>query len=207
MQDHKRLYGIYIRSSMLVSLAITIIAFPAIPTIEVKPYEPKICLNDKLIVDDFISTDEPQEPAPPQQPRRLPPVVKPADNVGDIDDDSVVSNWQSDYDEMHRLPGDVINLEPVKYFQVTIKPQPIKTSLPEYPEILRTAGIEGECVIWGIIDTTGKIIEAKVYHPANNRLFDEAALAAFRNYEFTPGYQHDRTVRVEIIMPFKFRLK
>ncbi|KPJ74140.1 hypothetical protein AMJ52_01650, partial [candidate division TA06 bacterium DG_78] len=39
MRDHKELYGIYLRSSMFVSLTLIILAFLFVPTIEVEPYE------------------------------------------------------------------------------------------------------------------------------------------------------------------------
>lgn len=204
MRDHKKLYGIYIRSSMLASLIITALAFQFVPNIEVKSYEGSIKPEDRILSPDiFPPTDEPEPPPPKEKP--LPKVVVPGDDDSDND---ITMKGDSDFDQLNLIHGDIINLQkPIRYALVEKKPQPLNTPPPEYPEILIKAGIEGDCVLWGVIDTTGRITQAKVYHSSSNPLFDKAALEAFKNYQFSPGYQHDRPVPVEITMPFKFKLK
>lgn len=202
MKDHKRLYGVYIRSSMLAAIIITIMAFSFVPDIEVKPYTQAVKLEDIIKLDYFIPTDKEPEPKLPEK-KPLPQVAVPGDNNKD---NVITIDGEADFDDL--IPGGIGRLEkPIKYYEATIRPKPLNTPPPKYPEILRKAGIEGDCVLWGIIDTTGRIVQARVYHPADNPLFDEAALSAFKNYQFSPGYQRDRLVPVEIIMPFKFRLK
>jgi TonB family protein len=200
MKDHKALYGIYIRSSMLVSLIIAIFGFTFVPTIEMVPFEKTSEPDSIIIVDPFIPIEPIKPDLPPVRPVK-PPVVA---VIGDYSD-TVQTMGQTVFDDLNPRP--IIQIEPVKYHKLEIKPKPIKKPSLEYPEILRQAGIEGSCVVWGIIDTTGKVIKARIYHSANNKLFDEAALTTFIHYEFSPGYQHDRPVPVEIVMPFKFKLK
>jgi TonB family protein len=202
MKDHKELYGVYVRSGMLTSLTLTILVFLFVPSYEVEPYKSRVGIGDTLIViEHFIKTTRPEPPVVKKTP--LPPKI--AEAGGGKDD--VVTIGDAVFNELNPLSRPLANLRPVEYCKVEIKPRPIKTPPPAYPEILRELGIEGSCVLCGVIDTTGKVIEARVYHHSENRLFDEAALAAFRNYRFSPGYQRDHPVPVRIKMPFKFRLR
>lgn len=202
MKDYKKLYGIYLRSSILVSLILVIGAFVFIPTIEVKPYTKKIG-TEFIVRDIFSPIDNPDRPEPPRPNRPQLPVADPDGNA-----DSVVTTInQTVFIDSILLPDDPNAIEIVPYYSVQIKPQPIYTPAPEYPPLLLQAGIEGTCVLEAVIDTTGFILKVQIYHGSGNTLLDEAAVRAFKTYRFSPGIARDHPVFVRIRMPIAFAIR
>jgi len=201
MKDLKKLYGVYLRSSILVSLAIVISGFIFIPKVEVEPYTGNI-INDSLLIEVFPPVDNPSRPQPPRPSRPQPP-------VGDSDantDSVVVTIEPTDINDHIPLPYDHDPIEIVPYYTAQIMPSPIYTPAPVYPSLAQQAGIEGTCTIEAVIDTNGVVQKVKVYKSSGNSLLDDAALVAFRTYRFSPAYARDRTVAVWIRMPVGFKL-
>jgi protein TonB len=201
MKDHKEYYGLYLRSSMLVSLAITILTFLFVPTIEPKPFEGRVDMPYRILPPDtFMPTDIPE---PDQQKRPKPRIVAPADPS---DQNVQATIGRTDWDERPGLQH-VARLDVVPYYQAQIQPKTIKAPPPQYPSLALRAGIEGTCVIKGIIDTTGNVVDAEIYKSSGNALLDEAAITSFLTYQFTPAYARDRPVAVWIRMPITFKIK
>lgn len=92
------------------------------------------------------------------------------------------------------------------FFKVEVKPEPVKTVLPEYPEVARKAGIEGRVTVAVIVDESGNVIHAEIIN-SSNKVFDEAALKAAYGYKFKPGMMKDKKVKVKVIIPFAFKLQ
>lgn len=201
MRDHKELYGVSIRSSMLASLVITICAFLVVPTIEIKPFEGRVDIPYRILPPGtFTPTDIP-EPEPQKRPK--PKIVEPADPN---DQDAQPTIGRTDWDDRPGIQH-VTKLEVVPYYQVQIQPKALKAPPPEYPELALRAGIEGTCVIKGIIDTTGNVIDAQIFKSSGNTLLDDAAITSFLTYQFTPAYARDRPVAVWIRMPISFKIR
>jgi protein TonB len=93
-----------------------------------------------------------------------------------------------------------------EFFKVEVKPEPIKTVLPEYPEVARKAGLEGRVTIAAIVDENGNVVYAEVVS-STNKVFEEPALKAAYQYKFKPGMMKDRKVKVRVIIPFAFKLQ
>jgi len=93
-----------------------------------------------------------------------------------------------------------------EFFKVEVKPEPIKTVLPEYPEVARKAGLEGRVTIAAIVDENGNVIYAEVIN-STNKVFEEPALKAAYQYKFKPGMMKDKKVKVRVIIPFAFKLQ
>jgi TonB family protein len=98
--------------------------------------------------------------------------------------------------------------QPFKEFQVeqqvTLAPG---ASPPRYPDVLRTAKIEGDVLAQFVVDKDGtpmvptfKVLKST--HP----LFTEAVRASLGNLRFTPALVGGRPVRQLLEMPFSFRL-
>ncbi|MEO0203019.1 MAG: energy transducer TonB [candidate division WOR-3 bacterium] len=94
----------------------------------------------------------------------------------------------------------------VEFFKVEVKPEPIRTVLPEYPEVARKAGLEGRVTIAVIVDENGDVIHAEVVN-STNKVFEESALKAAYQYKFKPGMMKDKKVKVRVIIPFAFKLQ
>ncbi len=92
------------------------------------------------------------------------------------------------------------------FWKVEVKPQPISIPQAEYPEKARKAGIEGQTVVYALIDTNGSVADVRVLKASGNADLDRAAAAAAREAKFRPARQHDKPVRVWVSLPFRFRL-
>ncbi len=103
-------------------------------------------------------------------------------------------------------PGSTTN-EVVEFSALTEKPVVKKSVSPEYPESARESGFEGRVVLSGIVETNGTVSNIKVLKSSQHQAIDDAAIAAFQQFEFEPGKVDGQPVRTRIVVPFQFRLK
>ena len=75
-----------------------------------------------------------------------------------------------------------------------------------YPEIARTAGIEGEVILHIQISEKGEVKTVKVVKSLNLTELDEAAINAVRSVKWRPAKQRDTAIEVWISMPIQFSL-
>lgn len=83
-------------------------------------------------------------------------------------------------------------------------PTRIKDVLPIYPEIARSARVEGVVIIQAIIGVDGRVQSAKVLR--SKPLLDQAALEAVRAWEYTPTLLNGRPVPVMMTVTVQFKL-
>lgn len=88
------------------------------------------------------------------------------------------------------------------------KPSLVSPILPEYPDLLRQAGIEGTVLIEVIIDTTGHSEPAslKIVN-SSNRAFEVAAKEAVLRSLYRPGRVRGQAVRVLVQVPINFGIR
>lgn len=84
-------------------------------------------------------------------------------------------------------------------------PQVKKRVNPFYPSILKAAGIEGEVSVKVFVNENGGVDKATV-EETSNKDFDDAALEAVKQWEFTPALKDGKPIKAEIIIPFSFKL-
>ena len=82
---------------------------------------------------------------------------------------------------------------------------PIHTVKPEYPKGLITEGIEGTTVITATVTADGNIAECAV-KSADHELFGESAIAALKQWRFTPHEVDGKPVKKKVNIPFNFHL-
>ena len=82
------------------------------------------------------------------------------------------------------------------------------TGAPEYPEALKTAGVEGEVQVSFVIDTTGRadISTVRVLKTTQSR-FTDAVLKALPHMRFFPAEIGGRKVRQLVQLPFLFTIR
>ena len=97
-------------------------------------------------------------------------------------------------------------MDAVPFYKVEVKPQPVSVPAPNYPEIVRSAGIEGSAVVEALLDFDGSVMDVRVIKSAGNQMLDAAASDAARKARFTPAKQRDKPVRVWISIPYRFIL-
>jgi protein TonB len=100
--------------------------------------------------------------------------------------------------------GDQVYAEAV----VEEKPEMLSGPQPEYPQLLRTAGIEGQVLVQVVIDTMGRAEpnSLKIIRSPNPG-FDQAVKSAVMRALFRPARVHGRAVRVLVAIPYNFTLK
>jgi len=76
---------------------------------------------------------------------------------------------------------------------------------PEYPAAARAAKQEGRVIVDMIVDAHGLVTEARVAK-SDNPVFDEAALAAVRQWRFKPGLDEGKPVAFGLVGPVEFKL-
>jgi periplasmic protein TonB len=78
---------------------------------------------------------------------------------------------------------------------------------PRYPELLRSAGVEGQVTAVFVVDELGRAEEGSIrFVRSDNRLFEAAVMEALRRMRFIPAEAGGRKVRQLVQMPFVFTL-
>ena len=88
-----------------------------------------------------------------------------------------------------------------------IPPQKIYGVPPTYPTVAQIAKIEGRVILEAIIDVDGRVQHARILRSAPLQLLDQAALAAVRQWVYTPTRLNGQPVSVVMTVTVHFRLK
>lgn len=103
----------------------------------------------------------------------------------------------------------VISDQPYFDFQVEKPVAPVPgTGSPRYPDILRSAGVEGEVLAQFVVDTTGRVEvpSFKVIRKSHD-LFEAAVRGALPQMRFLPAEVGGRKVKQLVQQPFVFALQ
>jgi len=210
--DLKRHYQRVIETSMILALAICIVAFKYFPTMdkeEVKLEAPQELVN----IEDVVNTK--QESAPPPPPKPPIPIEAPSD---DVLEDIAIGETDLDVDEVVSAPPpppkqEVKEEEEEAVFFVAVEEQPepiggieaIQSKIV-YPEIAKRAGVQGRVFIKAFVDETGTVKKAEVIKGIGAGC-DEAAVTAVMQTQFKPGKQRGKAVKVQVSIPIVFKLQ
>ena len=130
-------------------------------------------------------------------------------------DDITIESTELNINESVELPpvieihqesaaGDVEE-EIFELFAVEEQTERIKEVMPDYPETVQRAGIEGTVFIRALVDKTGAVVKAEVLKGPDK--LHEAALEAARKTKFKPAKQNDMPVSCWVQMSFRFELE
>ena len=180
---------------------------------KVEAYE---SIREQVVIqmEDIPETRQVKKPPPPPRP-----AVPIATESEDLADDVTIESTDLDFDE---IPQDIAPPPPlpevmgeppeeeaeiVPFYHVEIPPEPIKSSLvaPEYPDIARKAGMEGQVFLQLLVGTDGKVEQIKVLK--GPEIFREAAVTAAKLFRFKPARQNDKPVRVWVSQVIRFDLE
>jgi len=199
MQDHKLMYGVYIRAGMFSSIIIVILLFLFVPYAEPEPF--KLKKDIVTMVEEISAMMEKFEEPPPEERPKV--AVEAESEVEEAVETIAATEFEEDL--IRTMPTGP-EIEIVPYYKVEVKPKPIFIPRPQYPDLARQAGIEGKTVVKALVDIDGSIIAAKILKSSGNQMLDQAALAAARKSKFTPAKQRDKFVRVWVAIPVTFIL-
>lgn len=86
-----------------------------------------------------------------------------------------------------------------------VRPTPVKTPPPEYPNKLRREGVSGIVALKVEIDETGAVTACAVSKSSNPE-FEQPALQAVKGWKFKPAQKDGSPVKVSMVIPIKFSL-
>jgi protein TonB len=85
-------------------------------------------------------------------------------------------------------------------------PVAIREVKPVYPQIAIDAGVEGPVTVHVLVGKNGRVLKAELAERFQVPMLNESALAAARQWVFTPGYANGKPVACWTAIPFRFRL-
>lgn len=155
----------------------------------------------------------PMRPMPPIIVNQHPGIRFPITNTqSNIDAPPAFDRLANRYDDggadLANIAGTGSNIRPV-----FAKPPMISRSMqgylvhrvePVYPNIARTAGVQGAVLIRAVISTDGRIEQAKVV--SGSPWLSRAALDAIQQWRYRPYYLNDQPVEVETEITVMFNL-
>ena len=206
--DLRSKYSKFYEISLIISLAILIVAFKFFPRI--KP-EAKIATDTQELfnVEDVQQTKQENRPPPPPKPPI--PIEAPTDNVlNDIDISSTELDVNANVAPPPPPKVEKKEDEPTYFVAVEDMPEPIGgiaaiQAKIVYPEIAKRAGVEGRVYINAFVDKEGNVTKAVVLKGIGAGC-DEAALKAVEETKFKPGKQRGKPVNVQVSVPVIFKL-
>jgi protein TonB len=193
-----RYYSLAIRLAAAIAVAVLLVTFLVLPKrMEVRPYELRRAVE---MVMEALPPELEQIAEPPKVERPQMPVA--AETEAEVEAEVA---QETDFSEIIKKPVDT-EIPVVPFWKVEVKPQPVSVPTPNYPELARQAGIEGQVVVAAMVDVDGSIISAEVMKSSGNQSLDQAALEAAYRAKFTPARQRDKPVRVQVSIPYRFSL-
>lgn len=189
--------------SMIVALALLIIAFRFLPVYEGK--RGPIRFEQEIVqVEDIENTRQENRPPPP--PRPAIPIEAPSDEV--LED---VTIMDTELDITADVPPPPEDLDEESYFlAVEDMPQIIGglESIQKnvvYPNLAIRAGVEGTVYITAFVDQRGVVTRAEVVKGIGAGC-DEAGVSAILKARFIPGRQRGKAVKVRVSIPIRFKI-
>jgi protein TonB len=175
---------------------------------------------------EFVEMKKKDEPPPPKEEPKPPPPdgfqvltapIKIPDVLPDIDLSKKVTN-EEDFSGKGAAGGIAKGVvggtpQPVSdqpYFEFQVEKQVAATpgnSAPRYPDMLRSANVEGEVLAQFVVDTTGRA-EMNTFKvlKSSHDLFTNSVKSALANMKFYPAEVGGRKVKQLVQMPFVFSL-
>jgi periplasmic protein TonB len=207
--DLRAKYQRFFEISLVISLALLILAFKFFPHLERTKEIAKVT-QDLFKVEDIQQTRQENRPPPPPKPAI--PIAAPSE---DVLQDVSISSTELDVNANVGAPPpppakEEKTEEPTYFVAVEEMPEPIGgiasiQSKIVYPEIAKRAGVEGRVYVLAFVDKEGNVTKAKILKGIGAGC-DEAALKAVEETRFKPGKQRGKAVNVQVSVPVFFKL-
>jgi protein TonB len=90
---------------------------------------------------------------------------------------------------------------------VPVDEEPVRISMkpPVYPEMARSAEVQGTVMVRALVGKDGKVKDVLIVE--GQPMLNDAAIASARTAVFRPALQGHRPVEVWVLMPITFRLR
>jgi TonB family protein len=154
-----------------------------------------------------VSDDEPVRVGPPDF-KALPAGAKPEQifvgkrtytmNVNMPNLSSATGSWILNFAELHVERPHITSTD-------LASPVPVRKVDPKYPPTLVAERVEGEVVLYGVIDKEGSVGQIQVVRGVED-LLDENSKAAFAQWKFRPATKAGEAIDVEVIAHIPFHI-
>jgi protein TonB len=188
--------------SVFLAEFILLVLFLSVRKISVTPYQPRQ-VESTYVEAAGLEVSREIEAPPPPKPQVTIQVTETGE--GSAEDSNVEITPTTVFSELE-APPPAVDTTVYDYAVVEIKPQLKKTVTPKYPELARKAGIEGMVYVLAIVGPDGKVRSATVAK-SDNPIFNDAAVEAVLQFEFSPAIQQDKPVACKVIVPVRFTLR
>jgi len=108
-------------------------------------------------------------------------------------------------DDLDQLLGDVSNVV-MTTDSVDEPPRPQRTVAPEYPSRARKKGTTGLVRLSLLVGVDGRVRDVRVLESSPPGVFDDAAVAAVRQWTYAPATYEGQPVATRVTQPIDFRL-
>lgn len=95
---------------------------------------------------------------------------------------------------------------PGEYVAVDEMPAQVRCTEPRYPDLARSAGVEGTVVVQMLIGRDGRVERAILAPRGSIPMLDQAALDAALTCVFTPALSNGHAVKVWVSQRYRFKL-
>jgi protein TonB len=188
--------------SVFLAEFILLVLFLSVRKINVTPYQPRQ-VESTYVEAAGLEVSKEIEAPPPPKPQVTIQVTE--TGQGSAEESNVEITPTTVFSELE-APPPAVDTTVYDYAVVEIKPQLKKTVTPKYPELARKAGIEGMVYVLAIVGPDGKVKSATVAK-SDNPIFNDAAVEAVMQFEFSPAIQQDKPVACKVIVPVRFTLR
>ena len=91
-----------------------------------------------------------------------------------------------------------------EYVYVEELPEAVTKITPTYPDLARSAGIDGTVLVQALVGKDGRVKDTKVVKSI--QMLDASAVAAVKQWVFKPALSNNKPVAVWVAVPVKFTL-
>lgn len=100
-----------------------------------------------------------------------------------------------------------VQAEPAPDDFVPVEEDPVRIHIdpPVYPDVARSAGVEGTVMVRALVGRDGKVKRAVVVE--GNPLLNDAAITCAKTAVFRPALSNNRPVEVWVLIPVTFRIR
>ncbi len=204
--DIKMQAGTVFEQALSLSLAILIMLFLTMKTINVDVYESAFG-TEYVSIEDIPATDQLRVPPAPSRPMIPVPTMDESipEDVTIMDTALMVDTPMPSMGTPGVSAGSPNGMSSNRtYTTYDEAPELVKMVIPAYPEEAKRKNIEGRVMFQIVVDENGHVVEAIVISAIPPGIFEEAAREAIMQWRYRPAKIRDRPIRVRMNAPVMF---
>jgi len=204
--DIKTQAGTVFEQALSLSLAILIMLFLTMKTINVDVYESAFG-TEYVSIEDIPATDQLRVPPAPSRPMIPVPTMDESipEDVTIMDTALMVDTPMPSMGTPGVSAGSPNGTSSNRtYTTYDEAPELVKMVIPAYPEEAKRKNIEGRVMFQIVVDENGHVVEAIVISAIPPGIFEEAAREAIMQWRYRPAKIRDRPIRVRMNAPVMF---